>query len=46
MQVTSLNALTAGSHELTINSESWAAGIYTVAIETNGTTLTKKFVKR
>jgi hypothetical protein len=46
MQTTSLNSLAAGSHELGINAESWAAGIYTVAIETNGTTLTKKFVKR
>jgi hypothetical protein len=46
MQTTSLNSLAAGSHELSINAESWAAGIYTVAIESNGTTLTKKFVKR
>jgi hypothetical protein len=46
MQTTSLNSLAAGSHELSINAESWAAGIYTVSIESNGTTLTKKFVKR
>ena len=46
MQTTSLNSLAAGPHELSINAESWAAGIYTVAIESNGTTLTKKFVKR
>jgi hypothetical protein len=46
MQTTSLNSLAAGSHELSINAESWAAGIYTVSIESNGTSLTKKFVKR
>lgn len=46
MQTTCLNSLAAGSHELSINAESWAAGIYTVSIESNGTTLTKKFVKR
>ena len=46
MQATTINGLAAGSHELAINSESWAAGIYTVVMTSNGTTLTKKFVKR
>jgi hypothetical protein len=46
MQATTINGLAAGSHELAINSESWAAGIYTVVMTSNGMTLTKKFVKR
>jgi hypothetical protein len=38
--------MTAGAQEVTLASEQWAAGIYTVNITSNGSTLTKKFVKR
>ena len=46
MQNTTLNQLAAGAQELTLASEQWAAGIYTVHITSNGHALTKKFVKR
>ncbi|MBM3917291.1 MAG: T9SS type A sorting domain-containing protein [Sphingomonadales bacterium] len=46
MQNTTLNQLPAGAQELTLASEQWAAGIYTVRVTSNGHALTKKFVKR
>jgi len=46
MQTNTLAQLTAGAQEVSLASEQWAAGIYTVNITSNGSTLTKKFVKR
>jgi hypothetical protein len=46
MQTATLAQMTAGAQEVTLASEQWAAGIYTVNITSNGSTLTKKFVKR
>jgi hypothetical protein len=46
MQTNTLAQLTAGAQEVSLASEQWAAGIYTVSITSNGSTLTKKFVKR
>jgi uncharacterized protein (DUF1786 family) len=46
MQTNTLAQLTAGAQEIALASEQWAAGIYTVSITSNGSTLTKKFVKR
>jgi hypothetical protein len=46
MQNNSFNQLVAGTQEITLAAEQWAAGIYTVRITSNGQALTKKFVKR
>jgi hypothetical protein len=46
MQSNQINQLTAGSQEIALSSEQWAAGIYTVRITSNGHAVTKKFVKR
>lgn len=46
MQNNSFNQLVAGTQEITLAAEQWAAGIYTVRINSNGQALTKKFVKR
>lgn len=46
MQNNNFKQLTAGVQEVSLASEQWAAGIYTVLITANGSSTTKKFVKR
>ncbi|MEN9700274.1 MAG: hypothetical protein RLZZ301_1472 [Bacteroidota bacterium] len=46
MQTALLANQQTGTHELKLNAASWAAGIYSVSLTTNGTSLTKKFVKK
>jgi hypothetical protein len=46
VQNTQMNQLTAGTHDVTLESTKWNSGVYFVTIVSNGTTMTKKFVKK
>jgi hypothetical protein len=46
VQNTSLNQLASGTHNVAIESAQWNSGVYFVNIVSNGTVLTKKFVKK
>ncbi len=46
VQNTALNQLTSGLHNLALESAKWNSGVYFVNIASNGTVLTKKFVKK
>ena len=46
VQNTQMNHLTAGTHDVTLESTKWNSGVYFVTIVSNGTTMTKKFVKK
>jgi hypothetical protein len=46
VQNTNLNQLTSGTHNVALESAKWNSGVYFVNIASNGTVLTKKFVKK
>ncbi len=46
VQTNIMNQLTAGTHEVTLESADWTSGVYFVNLVSNGTVLTKKFVKK
>ena len=46
VQNTALNQLTSGLHNVALESAKWNSGVYFVNITSNGTVLTKKFVKK
>ena len=46
VQNTTLNQLTSGTHNVALESAKWNSGVYFVNIASNGTVLTKKFVKK
>jgi hypothetical protein len=46
VQNTALNQLTSGTHNVALESSKWNSGVYFVNIASNGTVLTKKFVKK
>ena len=46
VQKTTLNQLTSGTHNVALESAKWNSGVYFVNIASNGTVLTKKFVKK
>lgn len=46
VQSNMMNQLTAGTHEVTLESADWTSGVYFVNLVSNGTVLTKKFVKK
>ncbi len=46
VQTNIMNQLTAGTHEVTLESANWTSGVYFVNLVSNGTVLTKKFVKK
>jgi len=46
VQLSTLNQLTAGTHQVALESAKWNSGVYFVNIASNGTVLTKKFVKK
>ena len=46
VQQVKLNQLTNGSHSVEIESAKWKSGVYFVNITSNGTILTKKFIKK
>jgi hypothetical protein len=46
VQNTQMNQLIAGTHDVTLESTKWNSGVYFVTIVSNGTTMTKKFVKK
>jgi hypothetical protein len=46
VQNTALNQLTSGLHNVALESAKWNSGVYFVNIASNGTVLTKKFVKK
>ena len=46
VQNTAMNQLTSGMHNVVLESTKWNSGVYFVNIASNGTVLTKKFVKK
>lgn len=46
VQNTTLNQMTSGTHNVALESAKWNCGVYFVNIASNGTMLTKKFVKK
>jgi hypothetical protein len=46
VQKTTLNQLASGTHNVALESAKWNSGVYFVNIASNGTVLTKKFVKK
>jgi hypothetical protein len=46
VQNSALNQLTSGIHNVVLESTKWNSGVYFVNIASNGTVLTKKFVKK
>jgi hypothetical protein len=41
-----MNQLTSGTHNVALESAKWNSGVYFVNITSNGSVLTKKFVKK
>lgn len=46
VQTNIMNQLIAGTHEVILESADWTSGVYFVNLVSNGTVLTKKFVKK